>query len=253
MEATQLTIVIKMVSGENREVEICSTSKISELKSVIKMVSSIAENRQRLIYRGRVLEDHLTVEHYRIESKHVVHLVVRPENAPPPEPSAPQQQAQTVGGSNNTAGSNSFARIGMAPLSSDLLSTLLGAALQQPVASSNSSSNPLPSMEHLRQGILSFHTLVSTMDAHDISFSRASSVDDQDIETSLPPFTGQSHDRKDGHAINKESRDDFSVARRVFFVGQWIDVKDTVSQWLEATIMAMDNAGRRVFVHYNGW
>jgi hypothetical protein len=39
----------------------------------------------------------------------------------------------------------------------------------------------------------------------------------------------------------------------VYFVGQWLDVKDTVSQWLEATVMEVDAAGRRVYVHYNGW
>jgi hypothetical protein len=40
---------------------------------------------------------------------------------------------------------------------------------------------------------------------------------------------------------------------RLFFVGQWVDVKDTVSQWLEATVMAVDLIEQRVFVHYNGW
>ena len=40
---------------------------------------------------------------------------------------------------------------------------------------------------------------------------------------------------------------------RRFHVGQWIDVKDTVSQWLEATIVQVDEEGKRVFVHYNGW
>ena len=40
---------------------------------------------------------------------------------------------------------------------------------------------------------------------------------------------------------------------RMFFVGQWVDVKDTVSQWLEATVMVVDLIEQRVFVHYNGW
>ena len=38
-----------------------------------------------------------------------------------------------------------------------------------------------------------------------------------------------------------------------YYVGQWIDVKDTVSQWLEATIILVDLERRSVFVHYNGW
>jgi hypothetical protein len=38
-----------------------------------------------------------------------------------------------------------------------------------------------------------------------------------------------------------------------FFVGQWIDVKDTVNQWLEATVMAVNEEQGTVFLHYNGW
>ncbi|CAH0481247.1 unnamed protein product [Peronospora belbahrii] len=38
---------------------------------------------------------------------------------------------------------------------------------------------------------------------------------------------------------------------RQFFIGQWLDVKDTVNQWLEATIM--DIANGKMLVHYHGW
>lgn len=31
---------------------------------------------------------------------------------------------------------------------------------------------------------------------------------------------------------------------RRFFVGQWLDVKDTVNNWLEATVMDMSNSGK---------
>ena len=41
--------------------------------------------------------------------------------------------------------------------------------------------------------------------------------------------------------------------RKSFYLGQWIDVKDTVNQWLEATVMRVDNVERKLFVHYNGW
>ncbi|CDW74693.1 UNKNOWN [Stylonychia lemnae] len=43
----------------------------------------------------------------------------------------------------------------------------------------------------------------------------------------------------------------FSLDNRKFEVGQWVDVKDTIDQWLEAQILEIrDN---KVFVHYNGW
>ncbi len=45
---------------------------------------------------------------------------------------------------------------------------------------------------------------------------------------------------------------------RHFFVGQWLDVKDTVNQWLEATVMdirfpADGNGPSELLIHYNGW
>ena len=34
-------------------------------------------------------------------------------------------------------------------------------------------------------------------------------------------------------------------------IGQWVDVKDTIDQWLEAQIINIQN--NQVYVHYNGW
>ena len=36
--------------------------------------------------------------------------------------------------------------------------------------------------------------------------------------------------------------------RRRFFVGQWLDVKDTVNNWLEATVMDMTSSGTQACV-----
>ena len=40
-----------------------------------------------------------------------------------------------------------------------------------------------------------------------------------------------------------------------FVKGQWVDVKDTVDQWLEAQIVAIQSTptGNLLFIHYNGW
>ena len=51
----------------------------------------------------------------------------------------------------------------------------------------------------------------------------------------------------------QRERDSGREVKRQYFVGQWVDVKDTVSQWLEATVMMIDEPGQRVFIHYNGW
>lgn len=47
----------------------------------------------------------------------------------------------------------------------------------------------------------------------------------------------------------------FDYGRRALSKGMWVDVKDTVDQWLEAQIIDMRTTatGTMVFVHYNGW
>ena len=43
----------------------------------------------------------------------------------------------------------------------------------------------------------------------------------------------------------------FDRKKRKFQLGQWVDAKDTIDQWLEAEIIDTDNTD--VCVHYNGW
>ena len=43
----------------------------------------------------------------------------------------------------------------------------------------------------------------------------------------------------------------FNYSKRRMVVGQWIDVKDTIDQWLEATILEIKDD--QIYVHYNGW
>jgi hypothetical protein len=43
----------------------------------------------------------------------------------------------------------------------------------------------------------------------------------------------------------------FNFKNRKLFKGQWVDVKDTIEQWLEAQVI--DVKENKVYVHYNGW
>lgn len=99
------------------------------------------------------------------------------------------------------------------------LSSLIGDSnVSRPGADRNDPSPPevSTSLEPIRQSLLTMHTLLSTMNPAQIESST-------------------------------------SQTTRKYFVGQWLDVKDTVNQWLEATIMQVDNEQGRIFVHYNGW
>lgn len=43
----------------------------------------------------------------------------------------------------------------------------------------------------------------------------------------------------------------FQFQKRKLIVGQWVDVKDTIDQWLEAQVI--DLKDNKVYIHYNGW
>ena len=68
-------------------------------------------------------------------------------------------------------------------------------------------------------------------------------------ETPSRPRDSQNQSQSQSQNQSQRQRE----VKRRYFVGQWVDVKDTVSQWLEATVMMIDEDGQRVFIHYNGW
>ncbi len=93
---------------------------------------------------------------------------------------------------------------------------------------------------------------------------------DATVGTELPERESQAEDNMQDDAemeviaeaapASLESSTPVVVApRRHFFVGQWLDVKDTVNQWLEATVMNIrypeeDGDGpSELLIHYNGW
>ena len=39
--------------------------------------------------------------------------------------------------------------------------------------------------------------------------------------------------------------------KRRLIKGQWVDVKDTINEWLEAQVI--DVKDNKAFIHYNGW
>ena len=50
---------------------------------------------------------------------------------------------------------------------------------------------------------------------------------------------------------NLEIEQTFTLNTPKFSLGQWIDVKDTVGQWLEAQVAKIH--GDMIYVHFNGW
>jgi hypothetical protein len=48
-----------------------------------------------------------------------------------------------------------------------------------------------------------------------------------------------------------QSKELFNFKNKKLYKGQWVDVKDTIEQWLEAQVI--DIKDNQIYVHYNGW
>lgn len=280
----EIDIVIKTISNSVYNFKIGTDTTIAELKDLIQTATEVAADRQRLIYRGRVLVNESAVSEYRIENGHTIHMVAKPLNLPAPSPS------DSSSSNNNRIQNQSSANA--------ISSILPGIATAVNGSVENSGSAVNNNIEHIRQGLLSIHTLISTMDPNDFSYndnnnseaknmngvdsiripvdgSNASAIDwisstfpnengegttnsssMKDDDKSRPSKRGRSEVNLHNNDSNlKISQDTSSAVDRTkrFFRGQWVDVKDTVSQWLEATIMDIDYENFKVYVHYNGW
>ena len=314
--AEDFELNVKTMDSKVHRVVISPSLSIEELKKQLSYSTTISEDRQRLIYRGRVLEDSQTISSYAIESGNTIHLIARPENY------RELQEANNQGEASDENSNDGGMNIGS--LNADAFaSALMGGPGFQPLRinqnqdqNQNGDNNGAAreseeeSLEPLWQSLLSMQTIMSLNNSRTRTRSenapgvpptsssgalpaelnnfqqRLESQEGQDEneQTDELPMPMLKSDVSDAvelespfsdrfphtslqeieHEQNSESEmiDPNTIERESpaqwnsdiqFFVGQWIDVKDTVSQWLEATIMEVDTANRRIFVHYNGW
>lgn len=252
------SVVIKTIDNSIHHVNVDRSTRISVLKQSIREATSIREDRQRLIYRGKVLIDDSSVKDYNIESGHTIHMVARPEN---------YEELQQAARSGSSGGSSeqpsaTASRGSVASLLNSL--PLLERTESRHGTDSNSQNSPQfeLSLEHIRQNLLTLRTLVTLIDQP----SLRQRVDEESSSMHAKADADSDHNDDGGQQLLDEIERGRSTegttsgsTRRVrgrdvqFYVGQWVDVKDTVSQWLEATILDINVDEQKVFVHYNGW
>lgn len=71
-----MTISVHVKSGQNNwTVNVEVTATIKQMKEAIAVESEVPADNQRLIYSGKILKDDQTVESYKIQDGHSVHMV----------------------------------------------------------------------------------------------------------------------------------------------------------------------------------
>ncbi|CAM9354746.1 unnamed protein product, partial [Phaeothamnion confervicola] len=90
------TINIKTLREGDFRLTVLRRTLVQDVKINVKDKTGVPETRQRLIYRGRVLQDGDLLSSYRVQPGHTVHMVSRP----PPEqmPHAAPTAAAAGGG-----------------------------------------------------------------------------------------------------------------------------------------------------------
>ncbi|KAM6993455.1 LOW QUALITY PROTEIN: large proline-rich protein BAG6 [Passerculus sandwichensis] len=93
-----LQVLVKTLDSQTRSFEVEPEISVREFKQRIAGAVSIAAEKQRLIYQGRVLQDERKLRDYNVGGK-VIHLVERaPPQAQPPGSGGPSGGAMGMGG-----------------------------------------------------------------------------------------------------------------------------------------------------------
>lgn len=276
VESNDFKLHVKMLNERVFSVITAPETTVLRFRTQVAQVTHVPSHLQRLIYRGKLLKDDKSLLYYDVQNGHTVHLVARAVTVSPSAIEADRNQMrirqeesesdqvvwqflsqmeqeatrQTENDAGNTLPADRIistttpnvahenqnpngAALNLAMLTERLAQTEEGpldgqssyrrrtngisARRWRTLAASNlerdsqSSLNNIQNLDHLMQGIMTLRTILST----------AGSTDTQ------------------------------TPARSQVFIGQWFDVRDTVNQWLEGTVL--DISDTQILIHYHGW
>jgi ubiquilin len=76
MEAAKIKVILRQSSGDQFEVEIPANASVKDLKEeCAKKQTAITADEMRLIFKGKILKDELTLDEYKIADGLTIHLV----------------------------------------------------------------------------------------------------------------------------------------------------------------------------------
>ena len=85
-----MTLVVKTSTGKHFQLVVSRAASVLEFKEKCVSPSEVPANEQRLIYKGRALQDGDLLTEYDVTDQCTIHLL----RAPPRQPQAPPQQPQ---------------------------------------------------------------------------------------------------------------------------------------------------------------
>lgn len=196
---------------------------IHDLKEKIEILTEVPKDKQRLIFKGKLLENEKKINDYQINNHDAIHLIAKVN-----------QSDNIANISNNIQNDNLNMRRERDPF------TL----------------NFFPLIQPMRRRRI--REISNNFDVNDLLYSIIQN------NLCLEDFISNSNFTKEiNHDEYKDIKDEgnklkfIDFDKRKFTIGQWIDVKDTIHQWLEAEVIEIQdnnsNESSLIKIHYIGW
>lgn len=197
---------------------------IHDLKEKIEILTEVPKDKQRLIFKGKLLENEKKINDYQINNHDAIHLIAKVN----------QSNDNIVNINNNIQNDNLNMRRERDPF------TL----------------NFFPLIQPMRRRRI--REIPNNFDVNDLLYSIIQN------NLCLEDFiTNKNFTKEINHDEYKDIKDEGNKLKfidfdnRKFTIGQWIDVKDTIHQWLEAEVIEIQdnnsNESSLIKIHYIGW
>ena len=216
-EKQEMTIKIQTLDS-SFPITLPTTSTVQQLKDIISSKYTIPQINQRLIFQGKFMQNQNTLSSYKITDECVIHLVAKSleENQPNQNQNNQNQNNQNSNNQNTQNQNNNNPH----PQYEEMLPVI---------------QIPFRSTRRRRRIIMPHFDMSECFEA---LYQNMIAIDN--LSNCKKNYNPQS---------NKIEVFDFSKTK--YEIGQWVDVKDTIEQWLEAQVMQIQD--NKAYVHYNGW
>ena len=216
-EKKEMTIKIQTMDS-SFPITLPKTSTVQQLKDIISSKYTIPQINQRLIFQGKLMQNEKALSFYKITDECVIHLVAK---------SLEEVNSNNTNDANNQNNLNNqqVNNLNLNNNNNSLQYEEMFPVIQIPFRSTRR-----------RRRIMMPHFDIS--ESFEALYQNMISIDN--LSKCKKIYSPN---------INKIEVFDFSKTK--YEVGQWVDVKDTIEQWLEAQVMEVQN--NKAYVHYNGW
>lgn len=268
-DSGSICIKVKLIDGKSFELQqVPVTATVDELKTLIRAETDIQEENQRIIHHGKVLTSGQLSEH-KLKDEGWIHVVFRDPAVRAAATAEENEQSEDTARQTPEEITTSLAAI---------ISSAIRTSNRAPTAQPGgvpADAHPLQprefNVEHLWQSLRTVDSLVNSFtelpafsdreEYHEADGANGGSeikeesveslLKDEDFEVPVSSFPDEALGEEESKGEARESEKVPEIRR--FETGQWVDVLDTVNQWLEATVMQVSEDGMKIKVHYNAW